>query len=78
VSRPTAVRGERKLKLAKDIEVGDELAGTRRERNTVYQVQQLPAGSLLVSWSAGNKVTGFAVFRPDEPVIEYAEEVGLR
>jgi len=31
-----------------------------------------------VSWWAGNKVTGFGVFRPDEPVIEYADEVGLR
>jgi hypothetical protein len=32
----------------------------------------------MVSWWAGNEVTGFDVFRPDEPVIEYADEVGLR
>jgi hypothetical protein len=66
------------LKLAEDIEVGDELIDARGERNRVYRVQQLPDGHLLVSWSAGNAVTGFAVFRPDEPVIEYADEVGLR
>jgi hypothetical protein len=67
------------LKLAKDIEVGDKLADARGPGpNTVYQVQQLPAGHLLVSWSAGNKVTGGAVFSPDEPVVEYADEAGLR
>jgi hypothetical protein len=66
------------LKLAKDIEVGDELVGPHGERNRVYKVQQLPAGALLVSWHAGNEVTGGAVLRPDEPVIEYADEVGLR
>ena len=66
------------MKLAKDIEVGDELIDARGERFKVYRVQQLPAGHLMVSWSAGNAVTGFGVFRPDEPVIEYADEVGIR
>jgi hypothetical protein len=68
------------MKLAKDIEVGDELASPRGEPGPcrVYRVQQLSAGHLVVSWSAGNKVTGGAVFRPDEPVTEYADEVGLR
>jgi intein/homing endonuclease len=70
----------RELKLAKDIEVGDELASPRGDPgpNRVSRVQQLPDGSLMVSWSAGNMVTGFGIFRPDEPVIEYADEVGLR
>ena len=66
------------MKLAKDIEVGDELFGEHGDRNRVYRVQRLPAGHILVSWWAGNKVTGGGVFRPDEPVIEYADEVGLR
>jgi hypothetical protein len=69
-----------KLKLAKDVEVGDELASPRGEPgpNRVVRVQQLPDGDLMVTWSAGNKVTGFDLFRPDEPVIEYADEVGMR
>jgi hypothetical protein len=68
------------MKLAKDVEVGDELADPRRNPgpNKVYRVQQLPDGTLMVSWWAGNKVTGFGIFRPDEPVIEYVDEVGLR
>ncbi|MDP9476342.1 MAG: hypothetical protein M3R38_11800 [Actinomycetota bacterium] len=68
------------MKLAKDIEVGDELTDPRGGPGPfrVYRVQRIPAGHLLVSWSAGNKVAGFGVFRPDEPVIEYADEVGLR
>jgi len=49
VSRPTAIRGERKVKLAKDIEGGDELFGAHGERNRVYRVQQLPDGHLMVS-----------------------------
>jgi hypothetical protein len=32
----------------------------------------------MVSWRAGNEVTGFGVFGPEEPVIEYADEVDLR
>jgi hypothetical protein len=58
--------------------VGDELFGAHGERNRVYLVQQLPGGALMVSWWAGNRVIGAGVFRPDEPVIEYADEVGLR
>jgi hypothetical protein len=70
----------REVKLAKDIDVGDNLLDLRRDPGPlrVYRVQRLPDGHLMVSWWAGNEVTGFGVFRPDEPVIEYADEVDLR
>ena len=60
--------------------MGDELASARGEPGPcrVYRIQELRRGSLMVSWSAGNKVRGFGIFRLDEPVIEYADEVGLR
>ena len=65
------------MKLAKDIEVGDELLGTNRERNRVYQVQRLPGGYLLVSWHAGGHFIGASVYRPDQVVTEYADEFGM-
>ena len=70
----------REVKLAKDIIVGDDLVDPRRDPGPlrVYRVQRLPDGHLMVSWRAGNEVTGFGVFGPEEPVIEYADEVGLR
>ena len=72
MSRPTAMR--RGMKLAKDIEVGDELLGSNRERNRVIQVQLLPAGDLMVTWHTGGKVMRFAVFKPEQVVTEYADE----
>jgi hypothetical protein len=62
------------MKLAKDIEVGDELLGPNRERYGVYQVQQLPGGALLVSRHVGGKIAGGGLFRPHETVTEYADE----
>jgi hypothetical protein len=61
-----------------DLGCGDVLLGPQLERNRVYRVQQLPGGDLLVSWHAGNKVTGGDVFRPDEAVAEYADEFDMR
>jgi hypothetical protein len=68
------------VKLAKDIEAGDELAGYPLvggyvERRRVVQVQRLPGGDVLVTWYLGGNVPGMGVFRPDHVVTEFADEV---
>jgi len=59
--------------------VGDELAGYSLlgtlEHRRVVQVQRLPDGDLLVTWDLGGGVPGMGIFRPDEAVIEIADEI---
>jgi hypothetical protein len=67
------------MKLAKDIEVGDELAGYSSlgtlEHRRVARVQRLPGGDLLVTWYLGGGVPGTGIFRPDQAVTEVADEI---
>jgi hypothetical protein len=48
------------VKLAKDIDGGDDLVDPGGDPGPlrVYRVQRLPDGHLMVSWWAGNEVTG--------------------
>ena len=67
------------MKLAKDVEVGDALAGYKvggsLECRRVFQVQRLPGDNVLVSWRLGDDIRGMGVFRPDQVVLEFADEI---
>jgi hypothetical protein len=67
------------VKLAKDIEVGDELAGYGSlgtlEHRRVVQVQRFPGGDVWVTWDLGGKVYGMGLFGPDQEVPEFADEM---
>jgi hypothetical protein len=69
----------RSMKLAKDIEVGDEFAGYglagALERRRVARVQRLPGGNMLVTWYLGGGVPGTGIFRPEQLVTEFADEI---
>ena len=67
------------MKVAKDIEIGDDLAGYGSggslQRRKVARVQRLPGGDLLVTWYLGGGVPGMGIFRPDQVVTEFADKI---